>query len=93
VFEGAWWEARKGSRARNEIEAESIAYMVLKRLDPEFRMGDYLLGYVKDHETLPTDVGLRTMIQVTTKIIAMGEARLPAPGGRRSKRDQKASSA
>ena len=70
------WPSRIGSKPRNEVEAESIAYIVLSRLDPTFKMGDYLLGYLSSNEQLPEGVGLRQMIQVASQIIEMGKARL-----------------
>jgi hypothetical protein len=49
------------------VEAESIAYMVLCRLDPTF-------------QELPDGVGLRQMIQVASDIMKMGAQRLPGDG-------------
>ncbi len=70
------WASRLGGKVRDEVEAESIAYIVMSRLDPTFAMGDYLLGYLDDSNELPEGVSLRLMIVVATQIMKMGERRL-----------------
>jgi hypothetical protein len=47
------WASRRGSKVRDEVEAESVAYIVLSRLDPTFKMGDYLLDYLNNEQELP----------------------------------------
>lgn len=75
------WPDRRGSKQRAEIEAETIAYIVLRRLDPTAAMGDYLLGYLSSSDEMPDDLGLRLMIHVATLAMKMGAGRLPASGG------------
>lgn len=70
------WPARPGDRRRNEVEAETVAYIVMARLDPAIRMGDYLLDYLNKDEPMPEDLGLRQMILVATHVMRMGDARL-----------------
>ncbi|MEV5430511.1 RNA-directed DNA polymerase [Streptomyces sp. NPDC052701] len=65
-------------RARNEVEAESIAYMVLKRLDPDVRMGDYITGHLGSDQQVPETVALNLTFRAAGLIIEMGKKRIPA---------------
>lgn len=65
-------------RARNEVEAESIAYMVLKRLDPEVQMGDYITGHLGPDQQVPELVALNLTFKAAGLIIEMGKKRIPA---------------
>ncbi|MCX5210082.1 reverse transcriptase domain-containing protein [Kitasatospora sp. NBC_00240] len=71
--------------ARNEVEAESIAYMVLKRLDPEVRMGDYITGHLGPTRQVPETVALNLTFKAAGLITDMGKKRIPASKLRRSK--------
>lgn len=51
-------EECRTAHARDEVEAESIAYMVLKRLDPDVRMGDYITEHLGPDQQVPEDVAL-----------------------------------
>ncbi|WP_343901449.1 hypothetical protein, partial [Nocardioides aquaticus] len=73
-----WPDREKGSEARDEIEAESIAYAVVSRLGQQIEMGDYILEYAQTTESVPADVELRMVARVTGDIEAMGKARLPS---------------
>jgi hypothetical protein len=64
--------------ARNEVEAESIAYMVLKRLDPDVRMGDYITGHLSPDQQVPETVALNLTFKAAGLIIEMGKKRIPA---------------
>lgn len=75
--EGDTWPDRRGPRPRNEVEAESCAYMVMCRRDAGYHSGDYLLGYLDQEGTLPDDVSLQQVISVTTRILTMGDRRQP----------------
>jgi hypothetical protein len=66
------------SHARNEVEAESIAYMVLKRLDPDVRMGDYITGHLGSNQQVPETVALNLAFKAAGLIIEMGRRRIPA---------------
>ncbi len=72
-----WPDRLAGSKARNEVEAESVAYMALARLDSQATMGDYLLGHLRGSATLPEDVQLQLVVAALSDIIEMGEERLP----------------
>ncbi len=72
-----WPDRRGGSKPRNEVEAESVAYMALLRLDSKATMGDYLLGHVRDDADLPDDLRLDLVIEALSEIVAMGDRRLP----------------
>lgn len=63
---------------RDEIEAESVAFIVMCRLDPQFTMRDYLLGYLSKSSEIPDDVGLQRMMQVSSDLMRMGQRRLKA---------------
>lgn len=71
-------EEAKEIHARNEVEAESIAYMVLKRLDPDVRMGDYIAGHLGPGQRVPETVALNLMFRIAGLIIKMGKRRMPA---------------
>lgn len=58
--------------ARNEAEAESIAYIVLKRLDPDVQMGDYITGYLDPNQQVPETVALNLAFKVAGLITEMG---------------------
>lgn len=73
------WPDRRGRKQRDEIEAESCAYIVMRRRDDTYAMGDYLLGYFDSEGELPDDVSLRQVIAVSSRILDMAEKRLPAP--------------
>jgi hypothetical protein len=64
--------------ARNEVEAESIAYMVLKRLDPDVQMGDYITGHLGPNQQVPETVALNLTFKAAGLIIEMGKRRIPA---------------
>ncbi|MFZ4269124.1 ImmA/IrrE family metallo-endopeptidase [Streptomyces arboris] len=71
-------EERFAARARNEVEAESIAYMVLKRLDPDVQMGDYITGHLGPDQQVPDSVALNLTFKAVGLIIEMGQKRIPA---------------
>ena len=64
--------------ARNEVEAESVAYMVLKRLDPDAQMGDYITGHLGPNQQVPETVALNLVFKAAGLIIEMGKRRIPA---------------
>ncbi|MET9878914.1 RNA-directed DNA polymerase [Actinacidiphila glaucinigra] len=64
--------------ARNEVEAESIAYMVLKRLNPDVQMGDYITGHLGPNQQVPEIVALNLTFKAAGLIIDMGKRRISA---------------
>ncbi|PUA82469.1 hypothetical protein C7S10_01600 [Nocardioides currus] len=74
----ALWPSRRGGVVRDEVEAESVAFIVMCRLDPQFTMGDYLLGYLSNSTEIPDGVSLQRMMQVASDIMQMGQRRLKA---------------
>lgn len=72
--------------ARDEVEAESIAYMVLKRLDPDVRMGDYITGHLGPDQQVPETVALNLTFKAAGLIIEMGKKRIPAAKLQKSKK-------
>ncbi|CAM5364368.1 reverse transcriptase family protein [Streptomyces atroolivaceus] len=71
-------EERIAAHARDEVEAESIAYMVLKRLDPDVQMGDYITGHLGPDQQVPDSVALNLTFRAAGLIIEMGQKRVPA---------------
>lgn len=71
----SWPDRRDGSKARNEVEAESVAHMVLGRLDPDVTMGDYILGHLDKDGDMP-EVALNVMFKVAGDIIELGSGRI-----------------
>jgi hypothetical protein len=72
--------------ARNEVEAESIAYMVLKRLDLDVRMGDYITRHLGPGRQVPETVALNLTFKAAGLIIEMGKKRIPAAKLRKPKK-------
>ncbi|MFJ7010417.1 RNA-directed DNA polymerase [Streptomyces albogriseolus] len=88
--EGAW-ASRLSPRttaihARNEVEAESIAYMVLKRLDSDVQMGDYITSHLGPDQQVPDTVALNLTFRAAGLIIEMGKRRIPAAKLRKPKK-------
>ncbi|MFI8191472.1 reverse transcriptase domain-containing protein [Streptomyces sp. NPDC085946] len=79
-------EDAKEIHARNEVEAESIACMVLKRLDPDVRMGDYITGHLGPGQQVPETVALNLTFKAAGLIIEMGKKRLTATKLHKSKK-------
>ena len=73
-----WPDRRGGTKSRNEIEAESITYMLIARLDAHAQMGDYILGHAKASSDTPSDIALNLMFKVAGEILEMAQRRLPA---------------
>ena len=63
--------------ATKEIEAESVVHMLLARIDPEVRMGDYIQGHLDKTKQVPPSVSLNAMMRSAGLIEEMGERRLP----------------
>ncbi|MGW4025320.1 hypothetical protein [Streptomyces sp. NPDC005009] len=74
------------ARARNEVEAESIAYMVPKRLDPDVRMGDHITGQLGPDQQVPGAVALNLTFKAAGLVVEMGRKRLPAAELRKPKK-------
>jgi hypothetical protein len=69
-----WWDDRSHlDQKREEIEAESVAFLVCKRLGLEASSNKYLSSYIKNtsNEKLP-EVSLDTILTVTNQIERMG---------------------
>jgi len=79
-------EERVAAHARDEVEAESIAYMVLKRLDPDVRMGGYIAGHLGPDQQVPESVALNLTFKAAGLIIEMGKRRLPATKLRKARK-------
>jgi hypothetical protein len=71
-------DRRGGPKPRNEVEAESVTFMVMAKLDPGVQMGDYLLGYLDSEGEIPDGVELGLMVHVADEITKMGAKRIPS---------------
>ena len=78
-----WPDRRDGTKSRNEIEAESITYMLIARLDAHAQMGDYILGHAKASTDTPSDIALNLMFKVAGEILEMAQRRYPARASER----------
>ncbi|MGX5187415.1 hypothetical protein ACWKT5_32820 [Streptomyces avermitilis] len=72
--------------ARNEVEA--IAYMVLKRLDPDVRMGGYISGHLGPDQQVPETVALILTFKAADWIIDMARSTSLPPNSRSPRSDQ-----
>ncbi|MFE7747917.1 hypothetical protein [Streptomyces sp. NPDC057428] len=79
-------EEHMTAHARDEVEAESIAYMVLRRLDPDVQMGDYITGHLGLDQQVPESVALNLTFKASGLIIEMGGKRLSATKLQKPKR-------
>ncbi|MFI7014820.1 hypothetical protein [Streptomyces sp. NPDC050164] len=52
--------------------------MVLKRLDPDVRMGGYITGHLGTDQQVPETVALNLTFKAAGLIIEMGKKRIPA---------------
>lgn len=73
-----WWPDRLGVLDKNgkEFEAESVSYLVCKRLGVKSPSDEYLSGYLRDHSEAPV-ISVELVCKAAGLIEAMGERRLP----------------
>ena len=72
-----WWPDRRGlSLAVRELEAESVSYLVCNRLGIKTPAEEYLSGYIKKKEKLPTSISLDCLMKSAGLIEQMGYKRL-----------------
>jgi hypothetical protein len=72
-IKGNWWESRKGNLNKDieEIEAESVSFLVCMRNGLETTSQEYLSSYIKDDKELP-NISLETILTVANHIETMG---------------------
>ena len=83
--QGNWPNRRRVSREIAELEAESIAFVVARRLDSTVIFPPYLHGYLQAEPRMPP-LRLTSVLRVVHEIEEMGRARLglrPKARGRR----------
>jgi hypothetical protein len=74
VNNGAWWPSRMGYKTDQvEIEAESVAYLVCKRLGLKTTSNSYLASYIRKDKEMPK-ISLNTILTVSNYIEQMGKA-------------------
>jgi hypothetical protein len=81
----SWWPDRRGLAERpKEFEAESVCYLVCKRLGIDNPSDKYLSGYVGQNEAIPA-ISLDCVMKAAGLIERMGREHL---GARRDKEYQ-----
>lgn len=74
LIESCWWESRQiNNTTIEEIEAESISYIVCKRKGLKTSSESYLANYIENHEKLP-NISLDTILSVSNYIEQMGNS-------------------
>jgi antirestriction protein ArdC len=58
---------RKLSRAAEELEAETVAYLIMNKLGLETRSAEYIAGYIKSDQVL-LEVNYEIIIKTADKI-------------------------
>jgi hypothetical protein len=72
-----WWPDRRGlSLPVREFEAESVSYLVCNRLGIKTPSEEYLSGYTKNQEKLPTSISLECIMKSAGLIERMSSGRL-----------------
>ncbi len=72
-----WWPDRRGlSLSVREFEAESVSYLVCNRLGIETPAEEYLSGYTKNQEKLPTSISLECIMKSAGLIERMSYGRI-----------------
>jgi hypothetical protein len=71
-----WWPDRRGlSKEVREFEAESVCYLICRRLGIDDPSDEYLGGYFKDHQETP-EISLDRVMAAAGLIEQMGRERL-----------------
>ncbi|GAG47110.1 unnamed protein product [marine sediment metagenome] len=71
-----WWPSRMNlTRNQKEIEAESVAYIVCRRLGLITKSAEYLTGYIKDENDL-SRISVDLITKVAGKIEDMHKRKL-----------------
>lgn len=81
----SWWPDRRGlGKEAREFEAESVSYLVCRRLGIETPSEGYLSGYMDKNNEVPS-ISLDAVLRVAGLIESMGKRRLAKrkPGRRR----------
>lgn len=87
TIDETWWPDRSSiPKEVAEIEAESISFLVCKRMGIQTNAEEYLAGYVSDHEEMPA-FSLDVVLTVSGYIEKMGREKLkPRKSGELKKR-------
>jgi hypothetical protein len=72
----SWWPDRRGcSLEEREFEAESVSYLVCRRLGIDTPSEDYLAGYLEHNATVPS-ISLEAVMVAANLVERMGRERL-----------------
>ena len=80
----SWWPDRRGlSEAAVEFEAESVCYLVCRRLDIDSHSDEYLSRYLENNAEVPA-ISFECVMKSAGLLEEMGRSRLrPRPASRR----------
>lgn len=71
-----WWPDRRGlSKEVREFEAESVSYLVCRRVGIEPKSDEYLSGYMEENRQIPS-ISLECVMKVSGLIEQMGREKL-----------------
>lgn len=72
-----WWPDRRGLPEHvMEFEAEAVAFMACRRLDPEAALPPHLAQYL-DAPTVPEEISLEQVVRATGRVVDMAGKRMP----------------
>ncbi|MBZ5857555.1 hypothetical protein [Flavihumibacter profundi] len=72
AIKGSWWQFRSLDHSSKEIEAESISYLVCKRMNLQTTSEEYLSSYISKNRELPY-VSLDVILTVANYIEQLGQ--------------------
>lgn len=79
IDSNAWWSERQGLVVSSEaIEAESVAFLICRRIGLTIQADTYLVDYISSDQELPI-FSLNAVLQATHYIEAMGKSRWSKP--------------
>ena len=69
----SWWKSRENlNKTSVEIEAESVSFLVCKRVGLQTTSESYLSNYIQDHKEIPS-ISFDTILTVSHYIEQMGQ--------------------
>jgi hypothetical protein len=79
IDSNAWWSERRGLVVSSEaIEAESVSYLICRRIGSTMQADKYLVDYTSSDQELPV-FSLNAVLQATHYIEEMGKSRWSKP--------------
>jgi hypothetical protein len=79
IDRNAWWSERRGLIVSSEtIEAESVSFLICRRIGLTMQADEYLVDYISSDQELPV-FSLNAVLQATHYIEDMGKSRWSRP--------------